>query len=98
MQPQSFLVLSFLMNCLKENDRGDFLFCQVLWAVQPPVNFDRLNGSERVITNDMLWHYNAQVYRSNILCIIQACAYTSLQLVFRIRIGFIADPDPDPGF
>jgi hypothetical protein len=36
---------------------------QVLWAVQPPVNFDVLNGSERVITNDMLWQYNSQAYR-----------------------------------
>jgi hypothetical protein len=73
---------------------GRFLVFQVLWAVQPPVNFDRLNGSERVITNDMLWQYNAQVYRSSILCIIQVGACTSLQSVFRIRMNFNADPDP----
>jgi hypothetical protein len=66
------------MNCLKENDWEEFLFCQVLWAVQPPVNFDRLNGSERVITNDMLWQYNAQVYRSSILYNSSRLAYTSL--------------------
>jgi len=33
---------------------------KVLWALQAPVNWDRLNGSSKVITNDAIWQYNSQ--------------------------------------
>jgi len=44
---------------------------KVLWALQPPVNSDRLNGTGKVVTNDLIWQFNAQAQRvlgkSNIL-------------------------------
>ena len=44
---------------------------QVLWALQVPVNYDVLNGTGKVVTNDLIWQYNSQAYRvlgkSNIL-------------------------------
>jgi len=36
---------------------------KVLWVLQPPVNSDLLNGSRKVLTNDLLWQFNTQAYR-----------------------------------
>jgi len=41
----------------------DFGATKVLWALQAPVNWELLNGSARVLNNDLIWQYNTQAYR-----------------------------------
>ncbi|XP_023335374.1 N-acetylneuraminate 9-O-acetyltransferase [Eurytemora carolleeae] len=36
---------------------------KVLWALQPPVNSDLVNGTDKIITNDLIWQFNSQAYR-----------------------------------
>ena len=50
---------SFIKSCESENE----FFRKVLWVLQPPVNSDLLNGSRKVLTNDLLWQFNTQAYR-----------------------------------